>query len=593
MASATIMPARDDIPRSPHSVDPMQEDVDKPRPYQASRRSSDASPGDPMDVTPPTTATMGPPSQSSPEVEQGTSVTLALPQGESRPLSNGHVLGPQGAGAAAAASIQQPKVVQTAFIHKLYNMLEDPNIQHLISWSSSNEGFVMSPSNEFSKVLAQYFKHTNISSFVRQLNMYGFHKVSDVFHTGSPESPLWEFKHGNGNFKRGDLIGLREIKRRTSRHALIHRDSFSSGPKSSSLAPGTPAEPVIPESAESRLSSLESTVYEMHGRLLRSDETNIILATRNQAIVDNLSRCHRWTHDLSHFILAAFPDPDSPIHRDILSLQKDISHQSEQLRSLREPPEAILENRHPYFSGLTIDSAPLSPRQAPLDDPRRPLPPHRQNMFRQPNIPNHLNVGARRYGSVGTAGQAPAFRPVPPQQPAPAPPQQHPLASVTEPTPNIPRRHTSADIREHGWQPPGASPFAPTGASPQPPPSKWPPAPASPSRGPMAPVDPSAQQVRDVLASYQIGASSRSFGSRHATPPLTSDNTPSAASADSGWSFGAMPRFTAAKAADLPSGPQTRRSSMASNVHSLLNPAETMERDEEDGGDSERKRKRI
>ena len=33
---------------------------------------------------------------------------------------------------------------------------------------------------------------------------------------------------------------------------------------------------------------------------------------------------------------------------------------------------------------------------------------------------------------------------------------------------------------------------------------------------------------------------------------------------------------------------------MASNVHSLLNPAETVERDEEDGGGGEeRKRKRI
>lgn len=46
--------------------------------------------------------------------------------------------------------------MRTDQLANLYSdsMLEDQSIQHLISWSDTNESFVMSPTSEFSKVLA-------------------------------------------------------------------------------------------------------------------------------------------------------------------------------------------------------------------------------------------------------------------------------------------------------------------------------------------------------------------------------------------------------------------------------------------------------
>lgn len=45
----------------------------------------------------------------------------------------------------------------TNVIKLSHSMLEDSSIQHLISWSSTNDSFVMSPTSEFSKVLASVF----------------------------------------------------------------------------------------------------------------------------------------------------------------------------------------------------------------------------------------------------------------------------------------------------------------------------------------------------------------------------------------------------------------------------------------------------
>lgn len=81
----------------------------------------------------------------------------------------------KGANNASTASLGK---TQTVFIHKLYDMLEDSSLSHLIWWSPTNDSFCLYPGEEFSNVLAQYFKHTNIASFIRQLNMYGFRSTT-------------------------------------------------------------------------------------------------------------------------------------------------------------------------------------------------------------------------------------------------------------------------------------------------------------------------------------------------------------------------------------------------------------------------------
>lgn len=141
--------------------------------------------------------------------------------------------------------------------------------------------------------------------------------VSDVFHTGSPDSTLWEFKHGNGNFKRGDLVGLREIKRRASRHALVHRDSYPSVKPPPYTQPGTPAEPIQPvqETAETRLSHIEYTLHDMHGRLAERDSQIHQLLSRNHQLTEALVRSLQLSQDMTRAVSAVVNDPNHPAFR--------------------------------------------------------------------------------------------------------------------------------------------------------------------------------------------------------------------------------------------------------------------------------------
>jgi len=124
---------------------------------------------------------------------------------------------------------------------------------------------------------------------------------------------LWEFKHGNGSFKRGDLVGLRDIKRRASRHALIHRDSFS-GPKSTVVsAPGTPDERPG-DSIDGRFISIEQSLYEINSRLARSEDHNAMLGIRLQTAIEGLTRCHQVSPEPLPAVFFPFVYHRVPIH---------------------------------------------------------------------------------------------------------------------------------------------------------------------------------------------------------------------------------------------------------------------------------------
>ncbi|KAL8243654.1 hypothetical protein R6Q59_009912 [Mikania micrantha] len=559
--------------RSPFDLSPTAKSRSRPMAIVSqSGNSPKSSQGDRSQVTSPSTS-MGPPRTTSPEAEQHD-----LDRSGAKD-QNGQ------ANAASAGGSSSSKVVQTAFIHKLYSMLEDRSIQHLISWSNTNDSFVMSPSNDFSKVLAQYFKHTNISSFVRQLNMYGFHKVSDVFHTGSPESALWEFRHGNGNFRKGDLMGLREIKRRASRHTLIHRDSFPN-PKPGVSQPGTPQE-IIPDT-ESRVAHLEYLLHDIHSRLSRSEDNYAVMSSRCQTLTDGLVRCHHWVQGLSGTI-QSLGSSDASIRAEISNIQQDVARQLDQLRMLEQLPDSLSNGssrQTQYPSHMALDP-PLSPRGYGFSESRRssiqlqdaspfgrpPMPP----------VPPQFS-SPRRYGSISAPQGSPGFSRLPP------PPQPHPLSNVvSQPAPNLARRHTSADIREH-WPVPGVShnngsPYESGDSSVQ-----W--QPSSPQQIPQQ----GDQQIREQLATYEISGRRRSTivaNNQDSVPPHSDPPPPSGLGVENlSWSVGA-PKFPRPNF-DLHSAPATRRSSTVSNVHSLLNSADTAERPSEDESmNDDRKRKRL
>mmetsp|Transcript_10783 Transcript_10783/g.21083 ORF Transcript_10783/g.21083 Transcript_10783/m.21083 type:complete len:231 (-) Transcript_10783:2925-3617(-) len=107
--------------------------------------------------------------------------------------------------------------VPTSFLQKTYDILCDDSLISVVGWLEDGKSFVVRNVKEFcEKVLPMYFKHGNFTSFVRQLNMYDFHKIREEDNV---------FQHPQ--FQKDKPHLLKDIVRKTSDSSVTSRTFLS------------------------------------------------------------------------------------------------------------------------------------------------------------------------------------------------------------------------------------------------------------------------------------------------------------------------------------------------------------------------------
>ncbi|XP_034133138.1 heat shock factor protein isoform X3 [Drosophila guanche] len=108
-----------------------------------------------------------------------------------------------------------------AFLAKLWRLVDDTDTNHLICWTKDGHSFVIKNQAQFAReLLPLNYKHNNMASFIRQLNMYGFHKITSI-ENGGLRFDRDEIEFSHPFFKRNSAYLLDQIKRKISNNKNV------------------------------------------------------------------------------------------------------------------------------------------------------------------------------------------------------------------------------------------------------------------------------------------------------------------------------------------------------------------------------------
>ncbi|CAI9095308.1 OLC1v1031229C1 [Oldenlandia corymbosa var. corymbosa] len=208
--------------------------------------------------------------------------------------------------ATSSSSVPTPMPVSNAnapppFLVKTYDMVDDPSTDRIVSWSATNNSFIVWDPPEFARdLLPKFFKHNNFSSFVRQLNTYGFRKV---------DPDRWEF--ANEGFLRGQKHLLKSISRRKPAHGQNQQQPQQPHVQSSSVGPCVEVGKFGLEEEVERLKRDKNVLMQELVRLRQQQQTT---DNQLQTMVQRLQGMEQRQQQMMSFLAKAVNSPGFLAH---------------------------------------------------------------------------------------------------------------------------------------------------------------------------------------------------------------------------------------------------------------------------------------